>query len=168
MKDGKRIKYNGPVDFAIGHSSVDTRLKHDCALLVVEAKTIAKLGEALAQTLAQAATNFVIRKQEGRWVNRHLKVYWCISDGESWRFGYITEGKETNLDVYQANTTTCWFHQRHIKPRKKECSELFSLIVCWVKKAMESSKTTSRRNSGSSDDFDLEDLNIEFASTSIE
>jgi hypothetical protein len=86
-------KYNGPVDFAIGHSPADTRLNHDCALLIVEAKTVAKLGEALWQVLAQAATNFIIRKQEDREVNGHLKVYWCISDGESWRFGYITEAK---------------------------------------------------------------------------
>jgi hypothetical protein len=82
-ESGKRIKYNGPVDFAIGHSPVDTRLKHDCALLVVEAKTHAKLGVVFGQALAQAATNFIIRKQEGRGINGHLKVYWCISDGES-------------------------------------------------------------------------------------
>ena len=167
-ENGKRIKYNGPVDFAIGHSPVDTRLNQDCALLVVEAKTIAKLGEALGQALAQAATNFIIRKQEGRGVNGHLKVYWCISDGESWRFGYITEGVGAKLDVQQANTTTCWFHQRHMTPKKEECSKLFSLIVFWVKEAMESSRTTSRRNSESVDEFDLDNLNIEFASASIE
>ncbi|KAI8894634.1 hypothetical protein BC833DRAFT_568188 [Globomyces pollinis-pini] len=167
-ESGKRIKYNGPVDFAIGHSPVDTRLNQDCALLVVEAKTVAKLGEALGQALAQAATNFIIRKLEGRGVNGHLKVYWCISDGESWRFGYITEGKGAKLDVQQANTTTCWFHQRHMTPMKEECSKLFSLIVFWVKKAMESSRTTSRRNSGNVDEFDLDNLNIEFASASIE
>jgi len=168
-ENGKRIKYNGPVDFAVGHSPVDTRLNQDCALLVVEAKTVAKLGEALGQALAQAATNFIIRKQEGRGVNGHLKVYWCISNGESWRFGYITEGKAAaTLDVLQANTATCWFHQQHMIPKKEECSKLFSLIVFWVKKAMESSRTTSRRNSESADGFDLDDLNIEFASASIE
>lgn len=167
-ENGKRIKYNGPVDFAIGHSPVDTRLNQDCALLVVEAKTIAKLGEALGQALAQAATNFIIRKQEGRGVNGHLKVYWCISDGESWRFGYITEGKGAKLDVQQANTTTCWFHQRHMIPKKEECSKLFSLIVFWVQKAMESSRTTSRRNSESADGFDLDNLNINFALASVE
>jgi hypothetical protein len=31
--------------------------------MVVEAKTVAKLGKALGQALAQAATNFIIRKQ---------------------------------------------------------------------------------------------------------
>jgi hypothetical protein len=167
-ENGKRIKYNGPVDFAIGHSPVDTKLRQDCALLVVEAKTVAKLGEALGQALAQAATNFIIRKQEGRGVNGHLKIYWCISDGESWRFGFVTEGKGATLDVQQANTTTCWLHQRHMIPKRKECSKLFSLIVFWVKEAMESSRTTSRRNSESVDEFDLDNLNIEFASASIE
>jgi hypothetical protein len=161
-ENGKRIKYNGPVDFAIGHSPVDTRLNQDCVLLVVEAKTVAKLGEALWQALAQAATNCIIRKQEGRGVNG-LKVYWCI-----WRFGYITQGKGATLDVQQANTTTCWFHQRHMIPEKDECSKLFSLIVFWVKEAMESLRTTSRRNSESVDEFDLDILNIEFASASIE
>ena len=168
QENGKRIKYTGPVDFAIGHSPVDTRLNQDCALLVVEAKTVTKLGEALGQALAQAATNFIIRKQEGRGVNGHLKVYWCISDGESWRFGFVTEGKGATLDVQQANTTTCWFHQRHMIPKKEEWSKLFSLIVFWIKEAMESSRTTSRRNSVSVDEFDLDNLNIEFASASIE
>jgi hypothetical protein len=43
-----------------------------------------------------------------------------------------------------------------------------SLFVDWVKEAMESSRTTSRRNSESVDDFDLDNLNIKFGSASIE
>jgi hypothetical protein len=166
-ENGTRYKYNGPIDFAIGHSPVDSKLKKDCTFLFVEAKTVAKLGEALGQVLAQAATNFIIRKQENRGVNGHLKVYWCISDGESWRFGYITEGKGATLEVQQSNTTTCWFHQSHMIPEKESCSNLFSLIVWWVKKAIESSETTSRRNSESVHGFDLDRLNAAFISASI-
>jgi hypothetical protein len=118
--------------------------------------------------LAQAATNFIIRKQENLGVDGHLKVYWCISDGESWKFGYITEGKGATLDVQQANTTTCWFHQSHVTPNKESCSNLFSLIVWWVKRAIESSETTSRRNSESADGlFDLDHLNSAFISASF-
>ena len=58
--------------------------------------------------------------------------------------------------------------QRHIIPKKEECSKLFSLIVFWIKKVMESSGTTSRMNSENADEFDLDNLNIELASASIE
>ena len=145
-ENGIRYKYNGPIDFVIGPSPVDSKLKNDCTILFVEAKTLSKLSEALGQALAQAATIFIIRKQENKGVDVHLKVYWCISDGESWRFGYITEGKGATLDVHQSDTTTCWFHQSHMIPERESCSKLFSLIVWWIQQAMESSQTTSRRN----------------------
>jgi hypothetical protein len=97
--NGTRFKYDGPVNFAIGYSPVDSKLKR-CDFLFIQAKTVSELGEALGQTLAQAATNFLIRKNGA--VNRHLKVYWCLSDGESRRFGYITEGKGATLQVQQS------------------------------------------------------------------
>jgi hypothetical protein len=165
--DGVRIQYKGPVDFAVGHSPVDSKLKKDCTLLVVEAKTVAKLGDALGQTLAQAATNFIIRKLR-KDLTGFLKVYWCISDGESWRFGYITEEIGSKLIVCQSNAITCWLHQPQIQPDKQLCSKLFSKITHWIKKAMDSSKTTSRRTSQTHEDSSgIDELNEVFISASI-
>jgi hypothetical protein len=52
-------------------------------------------------------------------------------------------------------------------PKKGSYSNLFSLIVFWVKKAMESSGTTSRRNYEGVNQFDLDPYNASFISLSI-
>lgn len=164
-ENGVRYKYNGPVDFAVGHSPKNSKLKDDCVFFIVEAKTVAKLSDALPQALAQAATNFIIRKREKKGMDGSLKVYWCISDGENWGFGYVTEGEGNTLLVQQSKLINCWFHQSHQIPSKEKCSRLFSIIVYWVHKAIQSSKTTSRNNSVL--EFDMENLDASFISASI-
>ena len=44
-------------------------------------------------------------------------------------------------------------------PNMESCSQLFSMIINWILQAMESSATTSRRNSESPIGFDMEELN---------
>ena len=166
-EEGKRYKYNGDVDFAIGHSSVDSKLSKDCALLVVEAKTVAKLSDAMGQTLAQAATNYLVRKKANRGrEGESLKVFWCTSDGESWKFGFIEAGAGGKLNVYQAPTKTSFL--RCTTPERESCTKLFSHIIHWVRKSIDSSQRSSRRSSEVNNSVDLEELETEFISVSID
>ncbi|KAJ3267699.1 hypothetical protein HDV01_004441 [Terramyces sp. JEL0728] len=152
--NGIRQRFKGPVDFAIGHSPKNSKLKDDCVFFIVEAKTVAKLSEALPQTLAQAATNFIIRKQEMKGIGGSLKVYWCISDGETWIFGYIT-GEDNTLLVQQTKSIQCRLLRSYQKPTKEETTHIFSAIVYWVNQAINSSKTTSRNNSTANFDEEI-------------
>ncbi|KAJ3038522.1 hypothetical protein HDV00_000527 [Rhizophlyctis rosea] len=130
--DGETIlkTYTGSIDIVVGHSHVGNKIANDVSTLIIEAKKDQSNTKALAQTLAQAATCLLIRKQKMKdhgFGTPCAAVMFATVDGERWRFGRMVE-KGTTISVSWAKEIRCSIEKLTDGP---QIEEIFK-VLCQV------------------------------------
>ncbi|KAJ3156621.1 hypothetical protein HDU86_003845 [Geranomyces michiganensis] len=86
------VRYNGPLDFVVGHIPGVRRstqdVASDAALCVVEAKKSKTFEDGCYQVLAQASTILYHRRNRARGRGAY-RTYFAYTDAERWAFEYL-------------------------------------------------------------------------------
>jgi hypothetical protein len=138
----QRIKYSGPLDFAVGHSKKGAQIPPDTALLIFEVKNRMGFEKGFAQVLAQTASIVCIRRKLGRGHGEY-KSYFMYTNGERWVMGYVRPDPQDErvMNFGRSEEFTASVKAPYFNVDK--CVELFKRIVGLVNLAYNSTPRNS-------------------------
>lgn len=152
----QRIKYSGPLDFAVGHSQKGEQIPPDTALLITEGKNKTGFAKGFAQVLAQAASIVCIRRNSGRG-HGECKSYFMYTDGERWIMGYVRPNPQKEQAMFFGRSRIFDAPVQAPYFDADQCHDLFKRIVGIMKLAYNSTPRNSFANLSPETDVDLFD-----------
>ncbi|KAI8817875.1 uncharacterized protein EV422DRAFT_540305 [Fimicolochytrium jonesii] len=152
------VRYNGPLDFVVGHFPGDRRptqdIASDAALCVVEAKKSKTFENGYYQVLAQASTILCHRRTKARGRGAY-RTYFAYTDGERWAFGYLRPRGDRILVKRSAIVVG------KLKGKIMDvegCTRVYNHLIALIHRAYRSTPRNSRVDLSALDDSEQEEV----------